>query len=198
MLELVGFFYGSVDTFRTWEQQIRQLCVTYHLDDDRAKLLISNKLKGKAKNWFQAENTIPMTLNQILDNFKKMYDHRPTRVVLRKKFEAREWKTSESFADYFHDKIVLAKNVPIEEEELVDYLIDGIPNENLQDMARVKEFATKEDLLRVFQKVSLRPTMKSIPKRDLRPVSKHDTKSADTQKMGEKKEEKPMSLMKVL
>lgn len=101
MLELVRFFDESAGTFRKWEQQVRLLCLTYQLDDDRAKLLVSNKLKGKAKNWFQAENTIVMSLDEIMDGFRKMYDHRPARVALKKKFEAREWKTSESFADYF-------------------------------------------------------------------------------------------------
>lgn len=77
MLELVGFFDGSAGTFRRWEQQIRQLCITYRLDDDRAKLLLSNKLKGKAKNWFQAEDTITMRLDEVMNGLRKMYDHRP-------------------------------------------------------------------------------------------------------------------------
>lgn len=192
MLELVGFFDGSAGTFRKWEQQIRQLCATYRLDDDRAKLLISNKLKAKAKNWFQAENTIAMSLDEIMNGFRKMYDHRPVRVALRKKFEAREWQTSENFADYFHDKIILAKDVPIDEEEMVDYLIDGIPSDQLQDMARMKEFATKEDMIRVFEKVSLRPTVRINPKRDSRPSGKTDTKPADVQKTSEIREEKSM------
>ncbi|XP_025265055.1 uncharacterized protein LOC112638147 [Camponotus floridanus] len=189
MLELVGFFDGSAGTFRKWEQQVRQLCATYRLDDDRAKLLVSNKIKGKAKSWFQAENTIAMTLDEIMDGFRKMYDHRPLRVAMRKKFEAREWKPSENFADYFHDKIILAKDVPIDEEEMVDYLIDGIPSDHLQDLARMKEFQKKEDMLRTFEKVSLRTPVKNNTKRDSRPTGKHDVKSADSQKDNEKKGE---------
>ena len=189
MLELAGFFDGSAGTFRKWEQQIRQLCTTYHLDDNRVKLLVSNKLKGKAKNWFQSENTIAMTLDEIMDGFRKMYDHRPLRVALRKKFEAREWKSSESFADYFHDKIILAKDVPIDEEEIIDYLIDGIPNSHLQDLARIKEFATKEDMLKAFEKISLQSTLKSKPKSDFRATGRRDTKTSDSSKDDEKKEE---------
>lgn len=169
MLELVGFFDGSADTFRKWEQQVHQLCAIYHLDDDRAKLLVSNKLKGKAKSWFQAENTIAMTLDEIMDSFRKMYDHRPLRVAIRKKFEAKEWKPFENFADYFHDKLIWAKYVPIDEEEMVDYLIDGIPSDHLQDLARMKEFQKKEDMLRTFEKVSLRTPVKNNTKRDSRP-----------------------------
>jgi len=55
-------------------------------------------------------------------------------MALRKKFEARKWKPSESFADYFHDKIILAKNVPVNEEEMINYLIDGIPDDHLQNL----------------------------------------------------------------
>lgn len=112
-------------------------------------------------------------------------------MALRKKFEAREWKTSENFADYFHDKIILAKDVPIDEEEMVDYLIDGIPNDHLQDLARMKEFSTKEEMLRAFEKVSLRPIGKTNPKRDSRPAGKNDAKPADSQKDSEKREGKP-------
>jgi len=51
------------------------LCITYQLDDNRAKLIVANKVKGKAKNWFQAENTIGMSLDEIMDGFRKMHDH---------------------------------------------------------------------------------------------------------------------------
>lgn len=50
LFELVSNFDGSEDTFSRWERQIKLLCNIYSLDDNRAKLLISNKLKGKAKN----------------------------------------------------------------------------------------------------------------------------------------------------
>lgn len=130
-----------------------------------------------------------MSFDELMDGFRKIYDHCPVRVTLRKKFEAREWRTSENFADYFHDKVILAKDVPIDEEEMVDYLIDGIPSDHLQDLARMKEFSKKEDMLRAFEKMSLRPTGKSKPKRDA--VSgKQDTKPADSQKDEKKKKEK--------
>ncbi|KAL6265874.1 hypothetical protein P5V15_002701 [Pogonomyrmex californicus] len=44
--ELVGFF---ARTFRKWEQQVN-LYIAYHLDNDCARLLIGNKLKGKVKD----------------------------------------------------------------------------------------------------------------------------------------------------
>jgi len=94
-----------------------------------------------------------------------------------------------SFADYFHDKIILAKDVSIDEEELVDYLIDDIPSDHLQDLANIKEFFKKEDILKVFEKISLRPTTKNNSKSDSRPTNK-DIKLADSQGDDEKKKEK--------
>ncbi|RLU19040.1 hypothetical protein DMN91_009398 [Ooceraea biroi] len=140
MLELVAFFDGGAGTFRKWEQQIWQLCVAYHLDDDRAKLLVGNKLKGKAKSWFQAEDTITMSLDEIMDGFRKM---------LRKTFEARKWETSENFADYFYDKVVLAEEVPIDEKDMVNYLIDvrhdAKPADSFKDSGKKDEKQTIND-----------------------------------------------------
>lgn len=120
-LELVGCFDGSEGTFVKWERQIRLLCRTYALDDNCTKLLISNKFKGKAKAWFQSEDCIVMILDQIFEGLRCMYDHRPMRIALRRKFEAKEWKQAENFVDYYHDKLMLGKDVPIDKADMIDY-----------------------------------------------------------------------------
>jgi len=85
----------------------------------------------------------------------------------------------------------LAKDVPVDEEEMVDYLIDGIPNDHLQNLARMKEFSKKEDMLRVLEKIPLRSTGKTNPKRDIRLSAKDETKSqTNSLKDSERKEEK--------
>lgn len=54
--------------------------------------------------------------------------------------------------------------MPIGEDELIDYLIDGIPDPMLRDQARIQRFADKSDLLEAFEKVTLRgPKTKSLP-----------------------------------
>lgn len=55
-----------------------------------------------------------------------------------------------------HDKIILANRVPIEEDDLVDYIVDGISDLNLQDQARIQRFTTTTSLLKAFEKVTLR------------------------------------------
>lgn len=67
-----------------------------------------------------------------------MFDHRPARITLRKNFEKRVWQTAELFSEYFHEKVTLANQVPIEEEEIVDYLIEGISDMQLRNQAKIQ------------------------------------------------------------
>lgn len=47
------------------------------------------------------------------------------------KFDERKQIKGEYFTNYYCDKIILAKNLAIGNEELVDYLIDGLNNKML-------------------------------------------------------------------
>lgn len=91
-----------------------------------------------------------------------MFDLRPTKLTLRRSFERRTWQSKESFSDYFHDKVILANRVPIDDEELIDYIIDGIPNIRLRDQARVQRFSTKSNLLEAFRGLKLRYDFKTF------------------------------------
>jgi len=55
-----------------------------------------------------------------------------------------------------HDKVILANRVPIGKDDLVDYIVDGISDLNLQDQARIQGFTSTTSLLRAFEKVTLR------------------------------------------
>lgn len=80
------------------------------------------------------------TSEELLSKLREMYDSRPNKLELRKKFEARTWKATESFSDYHHDKLIKANEVPIPEDEIVDYLIEGIPDHQLRNQARIQNF----------------------------------------------------------
>jgi len=60
---------------------------------------------------------------------QNIFDHRPAKIDLRRKFEKKTWRYDETFSNNFYDKIILANKVPVEEKELTDYIIDGIPTE---------------------------------------------------------------------
>ena len=51
--------------------------------------------------------------------------------------------------------MILGNKVPIDDNEIVDYLIDGIPDDNLRDQARMQKFVTPQSLFEAFDKISL-------------------------------------------
>jgi len=55
------------------------------------------------------------------------------RLDLRKKFETRGWQKNELFSEYCHHKLILGNRVPIAKEEMIDYIIDGIPSKTLRN-----------------------------------------------------------------
>lgn len=50
---------------------------------------------------------------------------------------------------------ILGNQVPIANDELVDYIIGGIPDEQLQNQARMQSFASMQSLLTGFSKIQL-------------------------------------------
>lgn len=132
------------------------LQISYALDDAAARIVISTKLKGRAFEWFHSKpDHLTFSIENLLKAMKEMFDLRQSKLSLRKKFEERTWQTNESFTSYYHNKIILANRVPIEDDEVVDYVIDGIPDRNLQDQARIMQFESQLDLLIAFKRLTL-------------------------------------------
>lgn len=155
--DLLGHFDGGTGDYENWELQLKLLKKTYRLSDDYVRILIGMRLRGKASEWFKSKpEHLELSVDELLDELREMYNHRPSRVKLRKRFEERVWKLNETFHQYVHEKVILANRVPIPEDELVEYLIDGIPEASLRDQARIGRIATKASLLRAFEKVTLK------------------------------------------
>ena len=80
-----------------------------------------------------------------------MFDTRPDQIKLRRKFESRSWKTNENFAVYFNDdKVILANQLQLDEQEIVNYLIDGLDNNILQSQSRMQKFKSAHKMISVF------------------------------------------------
>jgi len=136
---------------------VRMLQKTYKLQEDTCRILIGLRLKGKALAWFHSRpENIAMPVEELFTELRGMFYRRPNRVAARREFEARVWKKNEKFSEYLHEKTILANLVPISEDELIDYLIDGITDPVLRDQARIHRFMDKSDLLEAFEKVTLR------------------------------------------
>ena len=67
-----------------------------------------------------------LTVTELMNEMKAIFDHGPKKLPLRHEFEKRKWNPNEPFSDYHHDKIILANNVPIADEETINYIVEGI------------------------------------------------------------------------
>ena len=57
-----------------------------------------------------------------------MFGLKTNKLINRRKFQERVWKYGESFRDYTYDKVILGNFVPVSEDEILDYVIAGIPD----------------------------------------------------------------------
>lgn len=155
--ELLNYFDGKSELFETWERQVIFLKNTYRLSDDLTKIMIGTRLKGKALSWFHSRSEhVTMPVNELLWHLKEMFHRRPGKMLLRKQFEQRMWKREETFSEYLHEKLILANYIAIDEDEAMEYVIEGIPDSMLRDQARVQRLRTKGDLLEAFENITLR------------------------------------------
>ncbi|KMQ86625.1 hypothetical protein RF55_14343 [Lasius niger] len=155
--DLLSDFDGVSGDFDTWEKQVRFVKETYHLGDDYAKILIGTKLKKRAFEWFHSRpEYVSMPFEVILEKLRAMFQRRESRLTARRTFENRVWKREESFQEYLHDKIIKGNRVPVDEDELLEHIIDGIPDVALRDQARIQGFVSTDSFLKAFEKITLR------------------------------------------
>ncbi|CAK9834317.1 Transposon Tf2-9 polyprotein [Anthophora retusa] len=159
MKAMLNYFDGSGETFDAWERQLALLRVTYRLDDNAAKLLAVSRLKNQALEWFHSKpEHIGMCIDELVKELKDIFGDRQDRITARREFEGRTWKREETFAEYFHCKVILANRIRIDEEERIEYLIDGIPDHSLRNHAKLQKFKSQVSLLEAFRGVTLPPT----------------------------------------
>lgn len=117
-------------------------------------MLISARLKGRALSWFHSRaEYLTLNIKELLEKMEQMFDLRPGKLALRKEFESRVWEGGESFCEYFHDKMILANRIPIAEDEILGYLLEGVADRRLQNQVRMMNYKTGAELLRAFEKV---------------------------------------------
>jgi len=153
--DLLPEFDASENTFWKWRKQLELLRNSYRLDDESTRLLISMRLKGRAHSWLYSKTEyVTMGVDHLLEEMAQMFHSRPGMLQLRKVFEARTWRANEKFCDYYHEKVILANQVPVAEEELLDYIVDGITDKQLQRQVRLQDFPSREKLLKAFEKLT--------------------------------------------
>lgn len=85
-----------------------------------------------------------LAIYELSNEIANIFDHRPSRLALRREIEITSWQSKQQFAYYCHDNIILANRAPIDEKEIVVYLIDGIQNQASVQMFSTKMFRTRE------------------------------------------------------
>ena len=53
--ELINIFDGSDGEYANWEKQIKYVKSTYNLSEEKTKVVLSARLKGKALEWFHSQ-----------------------------------------------------------------------------------------------------------------------------------------------
>ncbi|XP_020296762.1 uncharacterized protein LOC109861499 [Pseudomyrmex gracilis] len=154
----LSHFDGSNNLYEAWEKRVKSLRNAYELTDDLTRLMIGARLKGKAQEWFHSDPSYSdLPVDELLNEMRAMFFHEPSRIQTRKQFEQRMWQRGETFCEYLHQKVILGNRVKIEEAEMIEYIIKGIPEPILRDQARIQRLRTKSSLLEAFERVTLRP-----------------------------------------
>ncbi|XP_030380862.1 uncharacterized protein LOC115628787 isoform X1 [Scaptodrosophila lebanonensis] len=144
----------------------------YNLDENNVRALIANRLKGKDVKWLQSRNdllTIP--INELLNEMETVFQNRESLLSLKRKFEKKTWQLNESFQEYFYEKLILSTKLNVDKIELLEHIIDGIPNYNLRTQARMQRFKNTTELLDAFKSIQLKPdyTHKMDNKQNIEP-----------------------------
>ncbi|XP_046810009.1 uncharacterized protein LOC124420594 [Lucilia cuprina] len=134
-----------------WITQFKSVIDVYSVDENTAKALLMCKLRGKAQAWLHSKpNFIYESTEEILTQMKEIFCTKENKLMMRRKFEARIWKFGETFTDYYNDKIILANKVDVSDDELIDNIIEGIPDEQLRVQANLQCYTNKTQLLQAF------------------------------------------------
>ena len=144
LIELLPEYDGSTAP-TIFVAQVRNIMELYSVDISTVKA------------WLHAKpNYLHEDLNKLLDELIELFGDKENKLSIRRKFEYRKWQYNEDFITYYNDKVVLAERLRIPEDELIEYVIEGIPDNNLKIHANLQCFQSKSQFLLAFSKISLK------------------------------------------
>ncbi|XP_039501331.1 uncharacterized protein LOC120457871 [Drosophila santomea] len=96
------------------------------------------------------------TADEMLSNLEKMFVmSKESKLSMRQKLQSCVWIKGEEFSKYYNEKWQLADNLALAEDEFLEYVIDGIHDVNLRNLAKSRSFKTGLELLEAFRNVEL-------------------------------------------
>lgn len=100
--------YGDEDSIslQQWIRKIDDLQILYGIPDQTVKILATNRLKGKIRQWYDAApaghlQTWAHLKGELLELFGDSIDENE----IREKIRNLRWMKNEPFEDYFHHKV---------------------------------------------------------------------------------------------
>ncbi|XP_034118153.1 uncharacterized protein LOC117577461 [Drosophila albomicans] len=141
---------------RIWVSQLKSVAAMCKLDEESLRMLLAIKLKGNAQHWLHANPTrLREPFQTLCDQLILAFGTGASKAELRRKFEQRKWQQNERFTVYFEEKIVLAQSIKLDNDELLEQIIEGIPSLNLRNQARIQRFGDPEQMLQAFAHICL-------------------------------------------
>ncbi|XP_073817382.1 uncharacterized protein [Musca autumnalis] len=161
-LTLIGNFLpefdGSVDA-AFWISQLKDVQQSYKLSDDMLRALFATKLVGKPLQWLHTRrNIVTENLDEMFGQFCLVFGSNESKLEMRKKFERRVWRAEENFADYCSEKVKLAERLKLEDDELLEYIIEGIPNMQLRRQTVMQQYKNVNELCKSLAAIKLPKT----------------------------------------
>lgn len=157
--KLIGSFipdYDGNSDGNFWITQLRDVQQTYGLSDNMLRVLFATKLIGRAQNWLHSRrNSAGEHFDELLNQFCLTFGTKESKLEMRKKFEERKWKYEENFVDYFNEKLMLSGKLSLAEDELVEYIIDGIPNMQIRTQMSMYHHTSSSEIIKALAGVKL-------------------------------------------
>ncbi|VEN44890.1 unnamed protein product [Callosobruchus maculatus] len=151
---LIPEFCGTEDVSQ-WIKRIDSIRDVYEVPLKTILLLAVSKFTGDAKRWYHSKvDLINMNWDELKVELNRMFYSRTDRISVMRQFEARKWKRGERFTTYFNDKVILGNRLNLPELDLIEYVIDGFNNDVLESQARIKDFTSLNDLVRIMSNIS--------------------------------------------
>ncbi|XP_062703062.1 uncharacterized protein LOC134287772 [Aedes albopictus] len=149
-----GSTQENVNHFINIVQHTKQV---FKISEEIMKLLVFKCLKGNAQVWFTSSpELMSMEFEDFLASLKMTFVLHESLFQVRKRLESRKWRENETFGQYCCEKRILAVPLRLRESEFVEYLVEGIPDQQLKNQARMQNFSTVADVSRAFSMIKLR------------------------------------------
>lgn len=154
MKTLIPEFNGDGDVGQ-WFARINAVKQSNRVGDDIILLVLTSKLQGRAKKWFDSRpECVTYQLDQLQIAVTQMFKCKEDKLTLMRKFEKRRWQRQEKFAGYYYDKILMGNKLGIADSDMIGYLIGGFDDRNLQTQAKMKEFTSLEKMLVIMNNIT--------------------------------------------